>query len=169
MDTEKTAKNRVNEAEVSPIIANLTQRVEQLDGLIRCLTEQQYDFGKKLKQIDLLISQGNGVLIDGDNNKLEHLNSLTQLAERTLVEADKLAENIKRETEQKANGEAAKIVAKAEDKAKTEADRIITEARQKARDAASEEAQNILGGINEIKGIFEKAYQNVLSNLGKTE
>lgn len=168
MDTDKTGKNKLNEADVSPIIGTLAQRVEQLDGLIRCLTEQQYDFGKKLKQIDVLVNQGNGIIID-DDNKLEHLNSLTQLAERTLVEADKLADGIKKEAEENANAEAAKIVAKAEEKARAEADRIIEEARQKAKDAASEEAQNILGGINEIKGIFEKAYQNVLSNLDNTQ
>ena len=162
-------KKRLTEADISALVSTLAQQVDQMDGIVRCLTEQQYDFSKKLKQIDLVISQGNGVLIDDDDNKLEHLNSLTKLAERTLVEADKLAESVRKEIEDKAKAEAAKIVAAAEDRAKSEADRIISEAKQSAKEAASEEAQNILGGINEIKGIFDKAYQKVLTNLGEPE
>lgn len=163
------AKNRLNEAELTPLVNTLEQMLEQIDGIVRCLTEQQYDFGKKLRQIDILISQGNGILIDDEDSKLEHLNSLTKLAERTMVEADKLAETLTKETEEKAEAEAAKIIAEAEGKAKTEADGIIAEARQRAKEAATEETQNILGGITEIRDVFEKAYEKVLSNLGNPE
>lgn len=163
------SKQRPTDDEVSTLVSDLSQRVEQLDGLIRCLTEQQYDFGKKLKQVDTLINQGNGVLIDEEDNKLDHLNSLTKLAEKTVAEAEKMAETIKKESEEKAKTEAIKIVASAEEKAQTEADRIINEAKQRARDAAAEEAQTILGGINEVKSVFEQAYQKVLSNLGNPE
>lgn len=177
MDTDKgtsghrlsAVKSRLNEAEISPIVDTLAQKVEQLDGVVRCLTEQQYDFGKKLKQIDVLVGQGNGLLIDEDRNKLEHLLSLTNLAEKTVAEADEMAERIRKEAEDKAKAQAAAIVAKAEERAQAEADRIIAEAKHKAKEAASEEAQNILGGINEIKSIFDKAYQNVLTNLGSNE
>ncbi len=162
-------KQRLSEEELSPLVGELAQRLDQLDGLVQSMVELHYDFGKKLKQIDMLVSQGTGVLLDGEDNKLEHLNSLTRLAERTLVEADKLAEGIRRDTEEEANSKAARIVAEAEERAEAEAQRMILEARQKARDAASQEAQAVLGGITEMKDMFEKAYQNVLSNLGKAE
>ena len=192
MDSEKglsghklsVAKNRVSEDELSPVVGALTQKIEQLDGIIRCLAEQQYDFGKKLKQIDALVGQGSGVIIDGEDTKLEHLNSLTKLAEKTLVEADKLAESMKQDIEEQAKAEAvkvivmaeetakaeaAKVIVKAEEEAKAEAERTIEEAKQRAKMAAAEEAQNILGGITEIRDVFEKAYQKVLTNLGDSQ
>lgn len=177
MDTQKTlasaklnvAKPKVAESDIAPVVNELAQKVDQLDGIIRCLSEQQYDFNKKLKQIDVLIGQGNGVLMEDDESKLDHLNSLTKLAEKTIVEADKIAESIRKEIEEKAHVEAAHIIAKAEEKAQKEAEKMIAEAREKARKAASQEAESILGGINDIKGIFDKAYQNVLSNLSTSD
>lgn len=159
------AKHKLTEDDVSPVIQDLSEKVKQLDGLIRCLTEQQYDFGKKLKQIDLLLNQGNGIIINDDDTKLGHLNSLTKLAEKTIVDADNLAESIRKELETKAKSESANIIARAEEKARIDAEKIIAEAKYQARAAASQEAENILGGINEIKGIFDKAYQSVLDNL----
>jgi hypothetical protein len=175
MESEKSAsshklnvvKNRITEDELSPMASDLAQKLDQLDGLVRCLQEQQYDFGKKLKQIDKIIGQGEGVIVEGEDSRLEHLTSLTKLAERTMVEADKLAEGIKKEIEDNAKAEAAKTVARAEEQAKAEADRIINEAKERARHAAAEEAQNVLGGITEMKNVFEKAYEKVLSNLGE--
>lgn len=158
-------KGKMTDTDLAFVIDALSQKIDQIDGLIRCLTEQQYEFNKKLKQIDVLINSGNGVLIDENSSKLEHLNSLTQLAEKTIVEADKLAESIRREIEEKAQSQAAHILLKAEEKAKKESDKIINDAKSNARLAASQEAENILGSINEIKNIFDKAYQNVLSNF----
>lgn len=177
MDSEKglsghklgVAKNRVSEDELSPVVGALTQKIDQLDGIVRCLAEQQYDFGKKLKQIDSLVGQGSGVIIDGEDGKLAHLNSLTKLAERTIVEADKLAESMKQNIEEQAKAEAVRVLVKAEEDAKAEADRMIDAAKQRAKTAAAEEAQNILGGITEIRNVFEKAYEKVLTNLGDAQ
>lgn len=176
METEKglsgqklNINNTLAEAAWSPFLSTLAEKTEQLDKLIRCLEELEYDLSKKVRQIDIIINQGNGVIIDEDDNKLEHLNSLTKLAERTLVEADKLAESIKMEAEEKASAKSAKIVAEAEKRAEREADRIATEAKQRAKEVATEKARNILGGITEIKDMFEKAYQEVVSNLDNTE
>jgi len=162
-------KGKMTDTDLALTINTLSQKINQLDGLIRCLTEQQYEFNKKLKQIDILVNRGNGIIIDENSTKLEHLTSLTQLAEKTIVEADKIAENTRREIEEKAQANAAHILRKAEERAKQDADRIINEARENARMAASKEAENILGGIKEIKGIFDRAYENVLSNLGTPE
>jgi vacuolar-type H+-ATPase subunit H len=162
-------KQRLSETELSPVVAELAQQLDQLDGIVKSMVELQYDFGKKLKQIDTLVSQSGGVLLDGEDSKFEHLDSLTKLAERTLVEADKIASGVRQEAEDDARAKAASIIAKAEEQAQAEAQRIVAEARSQAKEAASQEAQAILGGINEVKGIFEKAYQNVLANLSKTD
>jgi vacuolar-type H+-ATPase subunit E/Vma4 len=82
-----------------------------------------------------------GGLIDQNNaltSKLEHLDSLTKLAERTIIEANKQAQTFKKEAEEKANAGAASIIAEAEEKAKREIDRITSEAEQKAKQSAAE-------------------------------
>ena len=82
-----------------------------------------------------------GGLIDQNNalaSKLEHLDSLTKLAERTVIEANKQAQGIKKEGEEKANASAASIIAEAEEKARKEIDRITSEGERKARQSAQE-------------------------------
>ena len=82
-----------------------------------------------------------GGLIDQNNalaSKLEHLDSLTKLAERTVIEANKQAQGIKKEGEEKANASAASIIAEAEEKASKEIDRITSEGERKARQSAQE-------------------------------
>ena len=82
-----------------------------------------------------------GGLIDQNNalaSKLEHLDSLTKLAERTVIEANKQAQSIKKEGEEKANASAASIIAEAEEKARKEIDRITSEGERKARQSAQE-------------------------------
>lgn len=61
-----------------------------------------------------------GGLMDEKNalaSKLEHLHSLTKLAERTVIESNRQAQNMIREAEEKANAKAASIIAEAEEKA----------------------------------------------------
>ncbi|MBE0479829.1 MAG: hypothetical protein IBX68_02500 [Dehalococcoidia bacterium] len=75
--------------------------------------------------------------------RLEHLDSLTKLAENTVIEADRLATAIRQEIEQNAREQAASTVAEAEEKAagivaganqaKEAAERAIAEGREKAR------------------------------------
>jgi vacuolar-type H+-ATPase subunit H len=123
-----------------------------------------------------------GGLIDQNNaltNKMEHLDSLTKLAERTVIEANKQGQAIKREAEEKANSSAASIIAEAEEKAKNEIDRITSEAEQKAKrsteekiTAAERQAQSILTAAQEkaesiktnadaeANGIIAEAKQN---------
>jgi len=82
-----------------------------------------------------------GGLIDQNNalaSKLEHLDSLTKLAERTVIEANKQAQSTKKEGEEKANAGAASIIAEAEEKARKEIDRITSEGERKARQSAQE-------------------------------
>ncbi len=76
--------------------------------------------------------------------RLEHLESLKELADRTVLEAHKEAERIKAEAEQKA----AAIISRAEEEARATADKIISEARTRAK----EEAQNVIGPGHERTG-----------------
>ena len=100
-----------------------------------------------------------GGLIDQNNalaSKLEHLDSLTKLAERTVIEANKQAQSIKKEAEEKANASAASIIAGAEEKARKEVDRITSEGERKAKQsvqekiaAAEQQAQSMLTAAEE--------------------
>lgn len=77
--------------------------------------------------INSLIDQ-NSELAD----KLEHVDSLKELADRTVLEARKEAESIRAEAE----GKAAEIMAEAEKKAKAAARKIISRAKKKAEKEA---------------------------------
>jgi vacuolar-type H+-ATPase subunit H len=80
-----------------------------------------------------------GGLIDQNNalaRKLENLNALNKLAESSVIQAEQLAETIKKEAERAATSKADGIIASAEEQAKSEADRLIVETRQRADEAA---------------------------------
>lgn len=82
--------------------------------------------------------------------KLEQIESLRELAEKTLAEAKKGAEFIKAEAEKKASDRAAEIVAKAEAEAKAAVREIISKAKERAEADAS-------SVINEAKQSAEGA------------
>ncbi|MBM3156401.1 MAG: hypothetical protein FJ004_03860 [Chloroflexi bacterium] len=73
-------------------------------------------------------------------NKLEHVDSLKKLADRTVLEARKEAESIKTEAERRV----AEIIAEADKKAKAEARKIISRAKKKA-EKESRNAVNAAG------------------------
>jgi vacuolar-type H+-ATPase subunit H len=108
------------------------------------------------------------------SDKMEHMDSLTKLAERTVIEANKQAESTKKETLEKANSEAGKIIAVSEGKAKAEANNIIAAARQEAErksqetlTAAQQQAQGILkeasGKAEVIKSSAEQQANRITS------
>jgi F0F1-type ATP synthase membrane subunit b/b' len=68
----------------------------------------------------------------------EHLATLTRLAERTVSEADKLAEDIKIEARKQAEDEAAKLIADAETTASTQSASVLADARARAEEEAKE-------------------------------
>ncbi len=113
----------------------------------------------------------------------EHLVTLTKLAERTVSEADRLAEEIKKEAENKAKTEAARIISEAETSAKTQSTRIIkdaeavaeaqserlmSEAREKADQVIKEKETHALTAAVEqaeaIKATAEKLAHEALNN-----
>jgi vacuolar-type H+-ATPase subunit H len=79
------------------------------------------------------------VLIEQNRNlteRIAHLDSLTQLAERTVIQAEREAEAIEKKAELAATSKANSIIASAEQQAKSEADKTIAEAHQRADKAA---------------------------------
>jgi len=72
-----------------------------------------------VRQRDELISERNMLI-----QREEHMLSLTKLAERTVIEADKLTEEIKREAIEQAKAEADAIIAKAEEQSQEQTQRI---------------------------------------------
>ena len=108
------------------------------------------------------------------SDKMEHMDSLTKLAERTVIEANKQADSTKKETLEKANSEAGKIIAVSEGKAKAEANTIIAAARQEAErksqetlTAAQQQAQGILkeasGKAEAIKSSAHEEAKHIVS------
>ena len=87
----------------------------------------------------------------------DHLSSLTKLAEKTVAEADKLAENIKTEAVDQAEAEAAVIIAKAEE----EAQQMIEEKRTEIISIANEQAVA-------IKAEAEREAVSLLENRKKS-
>ena len=80
----------------------------------------------------------------------DHVASLNRLAERAIVEADKLATQIKTEAAQQAKAESAAIVDKAKEQARQMAEKKITEAAK----LASEEATAIKAKAEEEAGLL---------------
>jgi vacuolar-type H+-ATPase subunit H len=104
------------------------------------------DEGEVFSYINQLMEQNRSLA-----GKLEHLDALTRLAERVVVEADKVSEHIKNEIVENANAKAAVIITEAHKRARTEANTIIAEAQRRAEQktrelvaAAEEQAQSML-------------------------
>lgn len=72
----------------------------------------------------------------------EHLSALTKLAEKTVTEADKLAEELKTEATNQAKAEAATIIAEAEEKAQHIIEQKRTEANEQAAAIMAEAERN---------------------------
>ena len=91
--------------------------------------------------------------------KLESMDSLMELAEKTVIEAGKEAEGIRAEAETEANARAAAIVAKAVEKSKAAAQKVVARAKEKAQ----AEARRIIGEAG------QKAEQSLQERLSLAE
>jgi vacuolar-type H+-ATPase subunit H len=106
--------------------------------------------------------------------KLENMDSLMELAEKTVIEAGKEAEAMRAEAENEANARAAAIVARAVEKAKAAAQKIIARAKEKAEAEAqriiAEAKQKAEHQAQEItKAADEKGSQIIAEALNKAE
>jgi len=107
----------------------------------------------------------------------EHLSSLTRLAEKTVAEADKLAEEIKTEAKDQAKAEASAIITKAEEHAqrineekRTEIINIATEQAEAIKTEAKQEAELLLERKErsiqlELNNFAHQLYSHLLSEL----
>jgi len=92
----------------------------------------------------------------------EHLSSLTKLAEKTVAEADKLAEEIKTEAKDQAKVEASTIITKAEEQAQ----RIIEEKRTEIINIATEQAEAIkTEAKREAESLLERKEKSIQPQL----
>ena len=112
---------------------------------------QRFNIVKKGLDETQVTSFVDGVIKERDQlqKHSEHFSSLTKLAERTVAEADGLAEEIKREATEKGRVEAENLV----NKAKEEAKQIVEEKRAEIVDSANEEAKAIIK-VSTIRGVI---------------
>lgn len=89
-----------------------------------------------------LVKQHDGLL-----QRQQHLEALTKLAERSVSEADKLAQEMKKEAADRANSEAARIIAEAEKSAKSEANRLLGEAEQRGQQMIKEREDQAMAAV----------------------
>jgi len=131
----------LDEKQVASFIKELVSEHEELIGQHEEVTRQS----------DILVkSEG-------------HLSSLTKLAERTVIEADKIAEETKRETIQKAKHEADAIIAEAGEQAKQAAE----ETKREIVNVANKEAEAIRGNAErEAELLLEDQRKKVQQELG---
>jgi len=80
----------------------------------------------------------------------EHLSTLTKLAEKTVVEADKLAEEIEKEAAEQTRAETTAIIAKAEEQAR----QMIEEKRTESITIATKEAEAIKASAEREAGLL---------------
>lgn len=95
----------------------------------------------------------------------EHLISLTALAERTVAEADKAAEELKVEARKQGQERAATVVAEAEAAAKAEAARLLSEADIAAEKTAKEIEAMALEDADKLTGELKKKAEDEAKRL----
>jgi vacuolar-type H+-ATPase subunit H len=98
--------------------------------------------------------------------KIENIDSLTELAEKTIIEAGREAEGIKLEAEKEANARAVAIVARAEGKAKAVAQKVVAKAKEnaeaEARRIIAEAGQRVEESVQERLSLAEQQAQEIM-------
>ena len=148
------------------------------EGIVE-LWGHEFNLAKNGLDEDEVVSFVNELIGERDllTRRLEHMSSLTKLAEKTIVEADRLAGEIKKESTDQAKAEANAIVAKAEEQAR----QMIEEKRTESIAIATEEAKAIKANAErkvelllererekiqpEIRDTAQRLYKELLSQL----
>jgi len=138
------------------------ENVVELWGHEFSLAKNGLDEAQVVSFVNELISERDLLL-----QRMEHLSTLTKLAEKTIVEADRLAEEIKKE----AIDEAKAILAKADEQAQ----QLIEEKRAEIMTIATEEAEVIKANaereaellIEQQRGRIQPEVRNVAQRLYK--
>ena len=140
------------------------ENVVELWGHEFSLAKNGLDEGQVVSFVNEVISERDLLL-----QRAEHLSTLTKLAEKTIVEADRLAEEIKKEAGDKAKAEAEAILAKADE----EAQQLIEEKRTEIITMATEEGKAIKANaereaelfIEQQRGRIQPEIRNVAQQL----
>jgi hypothetical protein len=99
---------------------------------------------------------------DKQNEQQEHLSSLTRLYEKTVIEADDLARQIKQEAEEEAQAAARVILSEAEENAQ----RIVEEKKAEARAVAQSEVHAIKANLEKkVETLVRKRIAELQSQL----
>ena len=114
--------------------------VTELEGREFKIVKKGLDKAQVAAYINELVRQRDELISERDMlvQREEHMLSLTKLAERTVIEADKLTEEIKREAIEQAKAEA-----------KIEADKLTEETKRKTMEQAKAEADAIMAKAKE--------------------
>jgi len=140
---------------------------------------REFNLAKKGLDEAQIVSFVNELISERDQliRGAEHLATLTKLAEKTVVEADKLAEGIKKEAAEQTEAEATAIIAKAEEQARqmieekrTEIITIATEEAEAIKANAEREAELLMEREREriqpeLRDIAQQLYRELLSQL----
>jgi len=139
----------------------------------------EFSLAKNGLDEDQIVSFVNELISERDLllQRAEHLSTLTKLAEKTIVEADKLAEDIKQETIDAAKTEAEAILAKAEEQSQ----QMIEEKRAEIITIATGEAEALKANAEheaellitqqreriqpEIRNVAQQVYQELRSHI----
>jgi len=109
-------------------------------------------------------------LIEQNRNltdRFAHLDSLTKLAERAVIQAEQEAVTIKKEAELAATSKVESIITSTEQQAKLEADRIMAEAHRRADEAAQKMLTSAQRQAEEIMMKAEAAAQRHAEEIVK--
>ena len=165
------------------------EKLGEIEAAISGLTERLQNITSR---IDIpLPSDGPLELAEDatDQEKYRHLNALIRLAESKVIDADKMAETMLSEAEERAKAEEERLMAEARERAEAEEERLTAEARQKAEQIleettsqAQQEAERIRREAEgfllkskqllegEIQGLFDQAHLKLQSiKQGETE
>jgi len=121
------------------------------EGMVE-LWGREFNLAKNGLDEAQIVSFVNELISERDQliRRAEHLSTLTKLAEKTVVEADKLAEETKKEAAEQTRAETTAIIAKAEEQAR----QIIEEKRTAIITIATKEAEAIKASAEREAGLL---------------
>jgi len=120
----------------------------------------EFDIAEKGLDKAQVMSFGNELITERELliQRVDHLSSLTRLAEKTIAEADKLAEEIKGEAADRAKAESTAIIAEAEEQAQ----KLIEEKRTQIIAIATREAEAIKANAEQEAGqLIEREWERI--------
>ncbi len=95
----------------------------------------------------------------------DHLGALTTLAERTVIEAEKLAAEIREDAKKQGAADASRIVAQAEASAESQTNAIVAEAKTRAEKMARETEDQALASADKIVSELKRSAESEAARI----